>query len=327
MSFRALPLAALLLLTGAGSAEAATSTAIQLHATGLEATSIRSDGGRLIAAEPTGAGGVTVLDLTTGRREDVVVGEGCLFADLHVGRALFSCHSDTAGAYDSGLIVDVATGRRTALPAIDVAQASGSHDVSYTGLGRIWLQVTSADGRSLARGYVRPGGSAPTFLRVDDRRQLTDLDAAVLPRPLCRGLLRPIVVGDYPSNPGPGPLDVVGRAAVATTLVRAGAGSGPARTVLQRCGQPEQVLERCGDPGPTTCPPADLDDRYVGWDRLTRQGFRGYVRRIEGGRVLRLSPAGIGGVTFAGHRVCAVRESRVLCSAPLAPLLPPVRRR
>lgn len=299
----------------------ADAAALTLRDTGVTGSAFLGDDERYIATV-TSAREVTMIDVRGGPRVVLPIPAGCTLADAHHGAVLWTCRTLTTPGYgfDSGIVQDVATGTRRALPraprrAVDNTSEAGS-----------WAELGDRFVRSTYAGYHATGSlytdlATGRVRQVDARRDtVVQLDGPQLTRRLCAGQLRPLIGDATGSGLVPGPLATAGRWAVSSSY---SARERSGRIRLQRCGQPARTVRRCAK---TACSDPVIDGSVVAWttSRRNRPAVTLTVRWLRSGRVRRATVSAARGLEplLIGGRLYVVRST----PAGTYPLAPPLRR-
>jgi hypothetical protein len=200
------------------------------------------------------------------------------------GKAALLCNSNGYTEARRVVMMDLATGAQHRVPDLVLGAETMQ---TVTAVGRRWLTVEGASGGSAWRFWVnaRTGRKAT----VRGRRLRPDLDAAVLARPLCAPLQRPLAVPFEGLTTWPRLGDV---AHTGDWLVFRRAAPGGSDLVAWRCGRPAALVL-------AHCPCADVQaaGRVVTWRRHRRL----HVVQLHG---LRRTSARL------PRRVAAVRHTR-----------------
>lgn len=308
--------AALLLGAVPASADAAKLT---LRDTGVTGSAMLGDGQRYIAVV-TSPRKLTLIDIRGGPRPVIPIPPGCTLTDVHHGSLLWSCAPPPnvcCGAFDTGIVQNIATGARRMLPRVPVR---ANDTVSE---GGHWAELGDRFVRSTSAGYHFTGSlytdlTTGRVRQVNARRDtVVQLDRPQLTRRLCSGQLRPQISDDTGLELIPGPLATAGRWAAARSYSDR---EHMQRIRLERCGQPARTLRRCAK---TICSDPVIDDRFVAWSSRRRNGPTVLtVRSLRSGPVRRLTEAPSHGLAplLIGGRLYVVR-STPLDGRPLAPVV------
>lgn len=300
----------------------ADAAALTLRDTGVTGSAFLGDGEHSIAVV-TSAREVTVLDIRSGGRVVLPIPAGCTLADAHHGSLLWTCEQPLnicCGRFDTGIVQDIATGTRRALPRAPTRPNDTTVEAGH------WVELGDRFARSTSAGY-RSAGSLYTDLTTGRVRQATErrdtvvqLDGPQLTRRLCAGQLRPLIGDDTGSGLVPGPLATAGRWAVSSSYA---ARERSGRIRLQRCGQPARTLRRCPK---ASCADPVIDGSVVAWTagQRSRPAVTLTVRSLRSGRVRRATVSADRGLEplLIGGRLYVVRST----SAGTYPLAPPLRR-
>jgi hypothetical protein len=304
----------LLVLAAPAGADAA---ALTLRDTGVTGSAILGDGARYIAAV-TSPSAVTVIDTRGGARSVLPIPAGCTLADVHHGSLLWTCEQPPdvcCGRFDTGIVQNIATGARRALPRAPLRAGDNVSEVGH------WSALGDRFVRSTHAGYHVTGSLYTDLMtgrvrQVDERRDtVVQLDGPQLTRHLCSGQLRPLISDDVGLGLIPGPLATAGGWAASTSYSgREKSG----RIRLQRCGQATRTLRRCEK---TICSDPVIDARLVAWAESRRGApVTLTVRSLRSGLVRRVTAnAGLAPL-LVGDRLYVVR-SAPLDGRPLAPVV------
>ena len=250
---------------------------------------VRGDGVRYIA-NPTADGGVSVLDVVTGRRRAVPQLYDCRFIDIHHGELLWACppapSADDGAEY--GAVQNLATGAvEQVLPPLEPM----FRDVDQF----LWASLGDRYATIAFSGYHYEGAVAvdrltgvQSVIANPGRDVVVDLDRASLTRKLCHGQRRGLDF-DFTGGLMPSGLATAGVWAATVTTT----GDQTSRLELQHCGSKVKVIERNPSPDITGLV---INDRFMAWTEYSSASMRTrvVVRFHRSGRIVRSAPASPG---------------------------------